>query len=403
MGFPKITDSADEMRWLNSYRVSVKLPDLLNLIIPINLVGTMLSTQKSTAIHIVCFILITSCTVQAQTTKTSVKMGQFLQEVPESYLQADDESLADCRSLYIDLRNQLHVRTASQHLRLSLDTAGTSSWSKESLDSYPAVNQVLANGKELLLATDEGVLLLSESGRKSLGLKEHAVVSISRANDGRIAAATQSGLFEYTQGQWKKLEVYDSAGRQWAARDVRAVVYDSQSQLWFGQLAGLGCRTVNGWEFYEGKNGLPYSDFTCAAADPNGSVWFGTRIGLVGFHQGKFLYREGPRFMPGNEIRAIAVASDGTTWLATDRGVGALKRKPMRLSDKATFYEEQIDKYIKRTPFGYTSEVSLPAPNDFSKIIYHDSDNDGLWTAMYGASQCFAVAVTGSDRHRAAA
>ena len=107
--------------------------------------------------------------------------------------------------------------------------------------------------------------------------------------------------------------------------------------------------------------------------------------------------------MPGNDVRSIAVANDGTPWLATDGGVAALKSRNMTLAEKAEHYEQQIDRYIKRTPFGYTSEVSLKAPDDYSEIIYSDSDNDGLWTAMYGASQCFAVAVTGSDKHRAAA
>ena len=75
----------------------------------------------------------------------------------------------------------------------------------------------------------------------------------------------------------------------------------------------------------------------------------------------------------------------------------------MTLAEKAEHYELQIDRYIKRTPYGYTSVVGLKTPGDYSEIIYHDSDNDGLWTAMYGASQCFAVAVTGSEKHRAAA
>lgn len=367
-------------------------------------VSPMFRTFGKLVFHLALGVSILPCGLQAQTTKPSVKIGSFMQEAPERYLQADGQSLSDTRNLYIDSQNRLHVRTANQHLSLGLESTGTTpAWKKESPDSNPAVNQVLVNGKELLLATKEGVVVQSESGSKSLGLGEHAVESISRSTDGRIAAATKSGLFEYAQGKWTKLEVFDDNGRQWAARDVRAVVYDSKSQLWFGQLAGLGCRTADGWRFYEGKDGLPYSDFTCAAADSAGRVWFGTKLGLVGFDQGKFVYRQGPRFMPGDEIRAIAVANDGTPWLATDRGVGALKRKPMRLSEKAALYEDQIDKYIKRTPFGYTSEVGLNAPNDFSKINYHDSDNDGLWTAMYGASQCFAVAVTGSERHRAAA
>ncbi len=218
-----------------------------------------------------------------------------------------------------------------------------------------------------------------------------------------MAAATAQGAYEYAAGKWNQLVIEDKLGRHWAAKDVRAVVYDAASQLWVAQLAGLACRTVDGWKFYEGRDGLPYADFTCAAAGEDGRVWFGTRIGLVGFVDGKFLYREGPRFMPGNEVRSIAVAADGIPWLATDGGLAALTRRTMTLADKAQHYEEQIDRYIKRTPYGYTSEVTLKAPGDYSEITYHDSDNDGLWTAMYGASQCFAVAVTGSEKHRSAA
>ena len=70
----------------------------------------------------------------------------------------------------------------------------------------------------------------------------------------------------------------------------------------------------------------------------------------------------------------------------------------MTLAEKAAFYEEELERYIRRTPFGYVSEVGLPRPGDKSKIIYHDSDNDGLWTAMYGAGECFAYAATGDPQ-----
>jgi hypothetical protein len=47
--------------------------------------------------------------------------------------------------------------------------------------------------------------------------------------------------------------------------------------------------------------------------------------------------------------------------------------------------------------------VGLQKPGDLSEIIYESSENDGLWTCMYGASQCYAAAVTGSPKHRTAA
>ncbi len=66
----------------------------------------------------------------------------------------------------------------------------------------------------------------------------------------------------------------------------------------------------------------------------------------------------------------------------------------MTLAEKAAFYEEEMEQYIRRTPYGYVSEVRLGAPGDKTQIIRTDSDNDGLWTAMYGAGVCFAYAAT---------
>ena len=66
----------------------------------------------------------------------------------------------------------------------------------------------------------------------------------------------------------------------------------------------------------------------------------------------------------------------------------------MTLAEKAAFYEDEMEKYIRRTPFGYVSEATLPKAGDKSEIVLTDSDNDGLWTSMYGAGECFAYAAT---------
>ena len=66
----------------------------------------------------------------------------------------------------------------------------------------------------------------------------------------------------------------------------------------------------------------------------------------------------------------------------------------MTLAQKAEFYEDEIERYIKRTPFGYVAEVVLRKPNDKTSADRPDTDNDGLWTAMYGAGECFAYGAT---------
>lgn len=350
-----------------------------------------------------CLLVLIYCSsASGQTTPRTLKIGKYPQDDPVRFVAGAGQPLVDAKRVSIDTEDRLQCMVGGKQLSLSVKSL-SGDWRVEPTVDFPSANQVLMVGKRILLASDDGVQVVEDGKLSSLGLGGHKVVGISVAKDGRIAAAARDGAFEYVNGTWKQLVVEDGLGRQWATGDVRAVVYDAKSRLWIAQLAGLACRTNQGWKFYDGRDGLPYNDFTCAAAGEDGRVWFGTRIGLVGFSDGKFFYREGPRFMPGNDIRSMAVASDGTPWLATDGGVAALKNRIMTLAEKAEHYEQQLDRYIKRTPYGYTSEVSLKAPGDYSEIIYSDSDNDGLWTAMYGASQCFAVAVTGSEKHRAAA
>ncbi|MBX3419934.1 MAG: hypothetical protein KF752_00115 [Pirellulaceae bacterium] len=331
---------------------------------------------------------------------SSIEIGRYPQEVSRQLTEAAGISLVDARGLLVDDKGALHVRTAENHL--VMDANG--SWQVASVNQFPLANQMLQDGDRKVLATDAGVAGFQFGQTQPLGLEGIKVNSLCRSSTGVWVAASAEGLFEsHDLMQWNKVDVHDPGGRQWAARDVRAAVYDTRGRLWVGQPAGIACRELDGWRFYEGRDGVPYADFTCAAAGSDGSVWFGTKLGCVGYRDNQWLYRQGPRYIPGDHVRSIAVTADGTVWMATDGGVAGLGSQPMTLSDKARFYEQQIDQYIKRTEYGYTSEVTLKAPGDFSHIIYSDSDNDGLWTAMYGASQCFAVAVTGSDQHKAAA
>src|SRR5438270_10702550 len=84
----------------------------------------------------------------------------------------------------------------------------------------------------------------------------------------------------------------------------------------------------------------------------------------------------------------------GQAWFATAADVGSIERKRMTLAEKAEIYEQEIERYVKRTPFGYVAEAHLRKPADKSSADPQDSDNDGLWTAMYGAGECFAYAAT---------
>lgn len=224
----------------------------------------------------------------------------------------------------------------------------------------------------------------------ALSLSENTAV----APDGREARTTADGLFLREKGgAWRALHPADGA-RSWAPQDVRGVAFDAQGRLWFASPQGVGCLDGGKWRLYTSAEGLPYDDFTSVAAGENGVVWFGTRKGAIRFDGREWEYRQGRRWLPHDEVRGVAVEPDGTAWLATADGVARIERRPITLSQKAAFFDDEIEKRHKRTRFGYVLGVTLERPGDLSRYRQRDSDNDGLWTSMYGAAQCFAWAAT---------
>jgi hypothetical protein len=255
-----------------------------------------------------------------------------------------------------------------------------------------------ANEKVLYLATDAG-LYSANAGvarftRVDFPASAGDIRQIAVSPAGELAVAASGGLLvRNPTGDWST-EYPREGPRSWAPKDVRAVAFDSEGRLWFASPQGAGYRDANGWKLFTGAEGLPYDDFTTIAAGEHGVVWFGTSLGAIRFDGKTWEYRQGLRWLPDDGIRAIAVSSSGDAWFATAMGVGVIERKPTTLSEKARFYEDEIDKRHRRTPYGYVAPVELPIAGDKSKWVQHDTDNDGLWTAMYGAGECFAYAAT---------
>ena len=265
----------------------------------------------------------------------------------------------------------------------------------EKLAALPAGPlRALATGPPVLVATGSGLFELAGSKLAPVpGLKEKDVRHVALGPKGEIAVAAAGGLYLRTApGDWQALYPQEG-GRSWAPRDVRGVAFDSRGRLWFASPQGSGC--LNGaWKLYSGHDGLPYDDFTTVAAGEDGVVWFGTRRGAIRYDGKNWEYRQGLRWLPDDVVRAATVTPEGHAWFATAKGAGVIERKPVTLGEKVKFFEDEIDRRHRRTPFGYVLSVRLNRPGDKSEWVQHDSDNDGLWTSMYGAGECFAYAAT---------
>jgi len=193
----------------------------------------------------------------------------------------------------------------------------------------------------------------------------------------------------------------DGRGRSWGGNNVTAVSIDDNGLLWFACSAGVAIRYRGNWLMITPEDGLPFTEITCIAQGSGQTMWLGTTKGLIHGsaiprrNLNSWDYRQGKRWLPNDHVNDIVIDNTGNVIVATKDGVCVIERRPMTLPQKAAYYEDEIERYIKRTPYGYTSTARLAQPGDRSTATPQDSDNDGLWTAMYGAGECFAYAATG--------
>ncbi len=272
----------------------------------------------------------------------------------------------------------------------------------------------------LLAGTTQGLFFIGNGEARPYLVFDDAMEPITGVSGvavneaGHTFVATASGTFrQYQRGGGydgggnglrafqKKMEwqhVLPSAGTiGWAPSDVRCIrLHDDHIVLAAPQ--GVAMEKADGtWNLYTGRDGLPYNDFTSLDIAPDGRLWLGTTKGIIHFDGNHWAYRAGKRWLPNDDVRDIAATEDGA-WIATAGGVSHIQFKPMTFAEKAKFYEDEIDQYHRRTPYGYVAGVSLENPGDKSKVEQHDTDNDGQYTGLYGAGECLAYAATGDPK-----
>jgi len=221
-------------------------------------------------------------------------------------------------------------------------------------------------------------------------------------NESQFAVGCRNGLYLYSFQIKKWQQVFPADQKySWAPRQVAALAFDSKGRLWFGAEQGVGYLAADGWHLFTGKEGLPYNHFTCAAAGPNGIMWFGTEKGAIRVDGEYFYYRQTRRWLPNDHVNAIVVQKGGTAWFATDGGVGRIAPTPMTLEQKAAHFQRQVEARHNRD--GFVIHCRLKEQFNPESWQYTVSDNDGLYTSWFGASQAFRYAVTSDPEAKALA
>lgn len=145
---------------------------------------------------------------------------------------------------------------------------------------------------------------------------------------------------------------------------------------------------------------LPVSEIT-VIAETTSAIWFGTTRGAIRYSPadgGRVSYYAGQRWLPDDQVTGIAFEpSDrpedrSVVWIETVKGFSRIEFNRISLLDKATSFEARVR--ARHVRWGLTADSRLKIAGDLSTNQMISTDNDGLWTAMYVAAECFRYAVT---------
>ena len=173
----------------------------------------------------------------------------------------------------------------------------------------------------------------------------------------------------------------DALGHLWVGTDNGLNIYDGKS-YWF-----------NGNDFYSVPTGS-FNDMFFAA---DGKKYFATNTGLITLIEGKISYYSFGPWLMHPTVTKLAVSDGGAIAAVTPRGISLITHKDMTLEEKANHYDEMAVKYFTRNE-GYQVDRILRKYGDLESGWLPNSDNDGLFTGLYCASQCFRYAVTGDKK-----
>ncbi|MCS5609437.1 MAG: hypothetical protein NZ961_03435 [Candidatus Poribacteria bacterium] len=211
-------------------------------------------------------------------------------------------------------------------------------------------------------------------------------------NDGRIWLATDNGLICYCGGE---VVLFNQKNSGLPSNNLRCIEIDQHGHLWIGSNAGVTVfdRQTEWYLINGSKSGMPYEDVTRIRLGPYGQRWIGTTLGAILWDNGKWEYFHSKRWLLDDRINAISIQDDSTTFIATSEGISQIEKRKYTLEQKAEVFQKiALARHDRR---GYITSCNLKKPGDLSNCMYQASDNDGLWTSLYVATQSFRYAATG--------
>ncbi|HZK38957.1 MAG TPA: hypothetical protein VFD23_02245 [Clostridia bacterium] len=179
---------------------------------------------------------------------------------------------------------------------------------------------------------------------------------------------------------------------------LNAIKFDSWGHLWVGTDEGVYIYdNSNYWIGPNEIDNLPAEKIYAIETDKQGSKYFASDNGVIILDKGALKYLGAERWVPATDVNAVAVTADGNTlWAATKEGLSRITTEMTTLKAKADHYLKITEKHHIRDNFvcGRMGIVN----EDLTTGSVHISDNDGLWTGYFVASEAYRFAVTGDKK-----
>ena len=270
----------------------------------------------------------------------------------------------------------------------------------------PVIDISIALDGSFWLITETTLYLKKEDGFEALvGLPEGTVCVAALDNKSKYGETVYIGSKEEGFMSMK------GKRRHWAelipemtpvlSRSINCVSIDALGHVWVGSDEGLNIYDgrsfwFNGNDFYS----VPAGSFNDMFFAKDGKKYFATNTGIVTLIEGKISYYSFGGWLMHPTVTKITVSDKGTIAAVTPAGISVITTKVMTLAEKAAHYDEMAVKYFTRNE-GYQVTRELRKYGDLESGWLPNSDNDGLFTGLYCASQCFRYAVTGSEEAKA--
>ncbi|SDF17593.1 hypothetical protein SAMN04487996_109130 [Dyadobacter soli] len=310
--------------------------------------------------------------------------GQFLypgKVVPDrNYRYMKDKNI----SAIISYQDQLVYLT--DQVVFSNAWAGTL-FSKHSLPNA----KLFAGGKDFAFLISDGASLELIKDSKSLWngkLPDDSVIGLAfQGNANQFWILGNKSV--YKVGVQDKRLTKVLSGTDFTAFDIAS----KESKIVIGTVDGyISLDIPTGKQTGSMNRKLPATKIT-AVKEVNGKVWFGSDMGAFALRaDGKFDYYFGERWLPGNAVIDIAKGPKNSVLVLSTKGLGQIQFKSMTLEEKAKHFDQQVR--LRHIRNGFNSQLTGLTHGDLSTGFTEDSDNDGLWTAMYLGGQIFRYAAT---------